>query len=209
MIGFIYIMSNESLKEGLLKIGMSSRHPGHFRKKELETTGVPGKFRVEYVALTRNYELVEKAVHRELDYCRYRKNREFFHINLWLALNSVYSQKAGNILWEEKSKSFAYEKDKTYRIEEFYEDGSLRKIVSVKNLLKCGLCEEYYRNGTLKCSTNFVLGVEHGMKKIFDGKGKLQCKGNMFEGKKQGEWILNHNNRVENRYYDSGKKVGT
>ncbi|MDB3993888.1 GIY-YIG nuclease family protein [Gammaproteobacteria bacterium] len=209
MIGFIYIMSNESFKEGLLKIGMSSRHPGHFRKKELETTGVPGKFKVDYVALTQNYDLIEKAVHKDLEYCRYSKSREFFQVNLWVALASVYNQKAGKILWEEKSKGFAHERDKIYRIEEFHKDGTLRKIVSFKNLLKWGSYEKYHRNGTLMVRTNFVRGVEHGMKKVFDGKGKLLTKGHMFEGKKQGEWVSTVKHGDEKRYYDLGKKVGT
>jgi len=56
--GFIYIMSNDSFKESLLKIGKSSRHPESFRKKELETTGVPGKFRVEYVVFTNGFDSV-------------------------------------------------------------------------------------------------------------------------------------------------------
>ena len=210
MIGFIYIMSNDSLKGGMLKIGMSSRHPGHYRKKELETTGVPGKFKVEYVALTHNYDQVEKAVHRDLEYCRYKKNREFFLVDLWLALASVYNQKKGKVLWEEKSKGFAHKKDKIYRIKDLYRDGILRKVVSFKNLMKWGSYEEYHRNGNLKMRTNFVRGVENGMRKEFSGDGKLLTKGHMFEGKKQGEWlrtVAKHGD--EKRYYDLGKKVGT
>ena len=60
MNGFLYIMSNDSFKESLLKIGKSSRHPESFRKRELATTGVPGKFWVEYVVLLRTLMTMTK-----------------------------------------------------------------------------------------------------------------------------------------------------
>ena len=82
MKGFIYIMSNDSFKESLLKIGKSSRHPESFRKKELETTGVPGEFQVEYVVFTNGFDEYEKKIHKLFDKERYAKNREFFTVDL-------------------------------------------------------------------------------------------------------------------------------
>ena len=44
MAGFVYVMSNPSLSEGLLKIGKSDKDPTKYRVDELQTTGVPEPF---------------------------------------------------------------------------------------------------------------------------------------------------------------------
>ena len=51
MAGWIYVMSNSSFQQGIVKIGKSERDPSIYRKKELETSGVPSAFCVEYKAL--------------------------------------------------------------------------------------------------------------------------------------------------------------
>jgi hypothetical protein len=78
MAGFVYIMSNEAYKNGLLKIGMSSSDPTEFRRDELYTTGVPSPFKVEYFAFVDDHERVEKKVHRQLKDKRPNYQREFF-----------------------------------------------------------------------------------------------------------------------------------
>ena len=50
MAGFVYIMSNPSFADGRIKIGKSDRDPEEFRKSELNSTGVPEPFKVEYSA---------------------------------------------------------------------------------------------------------------------------------------------------------------
>jgi hypothetical protein len=78
MAGFVYIMSNEAFKDGLLKIGMSSSDPTEFRRDELYTTGVPSPFKVEYFAFVDDHERIEKKVHRQLKDKRPNYQREFF-----------------------------------------------------------------------------------------------------------------------------------
>ena len=88
MIGFVYIMSNESFNDGLIKIGYSERDPSH-RKKELEETGVPLPFLVEYYALVEDPLTVEKNVHSSLSEYRKAANREFFTCDIKTAINTI------------------------------------------------------------------------------------------------------------------------
>ena len=46
MLGYVYVMSNEAMP-GKYKIGCTSRHPDE-RANELNTTGIPKPFVVEY-----------------------------------------------------------------------------------------------------------------------------------------------------------------
>jgi hypothetical protein len=78
MAGFVYIMSNEAFKEGLLKIGMSSSDPTEFRSHDLYTTGVPSPFKVEYFAFVNDHERIEKIIHKRLEHKRPNYQREFF-----------------------------------------------------------------------------------------------------------------------------------
>ena len=77
MAGFIYVMSNPAMPN-LVKVGKSDRDPETFRKKELETTGVPEPFKVEYYAFVDDHNSVEKDVHSDLSKYRNKPNREFF-----------------------------------------------------------------------------------------------------------------------------------
>jgi hypothetical protein len=89
MAGFIYIMSNPSFIVGRVKIGKSDRDPMEFRKYELETTGVPEPFKVEYFAFVDDHHSVEKAVHAALEACRGNKLREFFDISVSEAVSII------------------------------------------------------------------------------------------------------------------------
>ena len=82
MAGFIYIMSNPSFVNGRVKIGKSERDPEEFRKFELETTGVPESFKVEYYAYTDHHDEVERTVHSKLRHLRPNKQREFFDVSV-------------------------------------------------------------------------------------------------------------------------------
>ncbi|MDD9885172.1 MAG: GIY-YIG nuclease family protein [Gammaproteobacteria bacterium] len=81
MIGYVYIMSNPSLAENLLKIGKSDNHPSE-RKKQLETTGVPGSFVIEYYIEVENHDELERKIHHELRQQRPNKAREFFDVSV-------------------------------------------------------------------------------------------------------------------------------
>jgi len=84
--GFVYILSNPSILDGLLKIGMTSGNV-EVRAKALQTTGVPAQFKIEYRAEVPDCGLVELVVHRRLASDRYAPNREFFSVSLDRAIS--------------------------------------------------------------------------------------------------------------------------
>jgi len=72
-------LSNEAMP-GLIKIGQSAADPDN-RAVELDTTGVPASFFVEYKGLFPDYARLERLVHLHLAEYRYRQTREFFRIS--------------------------------------------------------------------------------------------------------------------------------
>lgn len=79
MSGFIYILSNESMP-GLLKIGYTERHPKE-RLRELQSTGVPTPFKLEFAVWSKSATWIERLAHREVK-GRQNQNREFFKVNI-------------------------------------------------------------------------------------------------------------------------------
>jgi len=78
--GYIYCLSNESYSDKY-KIGCT-KHDPFIRIKQLNTTGVPTPFKLEFAKRVMNYSDKEKEIHNKLDIHRVNKNREFFKINL-------------------------------------------------------------------------------------------------------------------------------
>ena len=99
MIGFIYIMSNPA-HPGLLKIGQTSKDPD-IRRNDLNSTGVPEDFILEYRALTSDYHRLEKEIHQKLNNYRYRQDREFFKIEVQDAITTIKAV-AGDRIESEK-----------------------------------------------------------------------------------------------------------
>jgi hypothetical protein len=85
--GFVYILSNASMP-GLLKIGLSTKVPTE-RAAELNTTGVPSPFVVEYYCLVTEAAALEATVHRKLASVRHTNDREFFRLSLEAAIAVV------------------------------------------------------------------------------------------------------------------------
>jgi len=90
--GFVYILSNPAMP-GLIKIGKTRLHPVD-RAAQLQTTGVPAGFKVEYACRTPDPEVVEKAMHVAFGPKRVSDRREFFRIDLAqaIALLSLHHQ---------------------------------------------------------------------------------------------------------------------
>ncbi len=80
--GFIYILTNPFLKDGIVKIGMTSRN-AEVRASELydRSTGVPSPFEVFYQAHVAHREVAEQLVHLRLSKFRTSPNREFFEVS--------------------------------------------------------------------------------------------------------------------------------
>lgn len=86
---FIYIASNEFMP-GLIKVGKTTTNPPR-RLRDLETTGVPGRFELELSLIVSNCEQSEKDAHRVLKSYRVSVKREFFKISVKDAIELVLS----------------------------------------------------------------------------------------------------------------------
>lgn len=85
-IGYIYILKNDAFPH-LLKIGYTTRKMEH-RVKELQTTGVPGSYKVVYQVETINPKEKEQQIHSIMWKCRAAKS-EFFEISIANAKNII------------------------------------------------------------------------------------------------------------------------
>jgi hypothetical protein len=77
---YVYVLSNPSFDENLLKIGFTRKNPSE-RAEELCTTGLPTPFVVECFITTTNGSKLEKVIHKYLKEYRESSTREFFRIN--------------------------------------------------------------------------------------------------------------------------------
>lgn len=89
MKGFVYVLSNNSYRSELIKIGQSGYHPTKRAKELSSETSVPEPFVVEYCALVDNFEQLEKKVHEALQSYRNTENREFFNCPIPLAITTI------------------------------------------------------------------------------------------------------------------------
>lgn len=83
VIGYIYIMRNESYSASIFKIGFTKNLPEE-RAKQLYSgkTGVPQPFKVITACKVGDYKLAEKTIHKCLKPYRVNARREFFEIPL-------------------------------------------------------------------------------------------------------------------------------
>ena len=88
--GYIYILSNPAFKDGLFKIGMTTRSADS-RAFEIYTgsTGVPAPFKVEYTFPVSRCALAEQRVFEELRDYRYSEHRGFFEVPKKLARQTI------------------------------------------------------------------------------------------------------------------------
>jgi len=102
MAGFIYIMSNPAFPN-LLKIGKSKKDPTTDRVNELNQTGVPEPFKVEYYAFVEDEDYLERVVHQKFASQRPNKNREFFSVDCVEAIDVIrqLSKPKSKIKYEE------------------------------------------------------------------------------------------------------------
>ncbi len=84
--GYVYVMSNPSMP-GIVKIGRSI-DPNR-RGSELQSTGVPTPFKIEYAAMVRDMSKVERELHERFASQRVNRNREFFNLPVDEAVNAV------------------------------------------------------------------------------------------------------------------------
>jgi hypothetical protein len=95
--GWVYVLSNTTMPK-LVKIGFSNKDPV-LRAKDLNHTGLPDKFVVEYDVLVINPHELEQNVHKRLQDKR-KKGKEFFECTLEEAIAVIWETCKGKILLE-------------------------------------------------------------------------------------------------------------
>jgi hypothetical protein len=88
MAGFVYVMSNPAFPH-LVKIGKSTKDPTKERVSELNHTGVPAAFKVEYFAFVTDEDGLERKLHSKFSQQRFSANREFFQIGIAEAILGI------------------------------------------------------------------------------------------------------------------------
>lgn len=83
--GWVYVISNDAMP-GLVKVGFSSKDPD-LRASELNHTGSPHPYIVDYEVLTEHPRDIEQRVHRKLS--EYREGREWFRCAPEFAVSAV------------------------------------------------------------------------------------------------------------------------
>jgi len=141
-IGFIYVLTNKAMRN-LVKIGCSQKNP-HLRKAELESTGVPAPFDLEYFAIVHDFQASERKLHRDLSEFRYSMNREFFELSAFDAVKHVQEILSEDIIHENFSETYGEQ------------DGEI--IISSEQRELLDLCSErieFYlgKNGCLTSAT--------------------------------------------------------
>jgi len=88
MRGFLYVASNPAMP-GLLKVGYTTRAVSQ-RLVELASTGVPGKFKLEFYCEIESAEVLERKTHSALR--NYHHNKEFFKCGVREVVRAVKTQ---------------------------------------------------------------------------------------------------------------------
>lgn len=111
--GWVYVISNEAMPD-LIKVGYSTKDP-HLRALELNNTGSPRPYVVEYDALVHAPREIEQQIHKELR--GKRDGKEWFRCSVREAVAAIHSITA------------------TKRIAESYRDRSALDIAPAPNVL--------------------------------------------------------------------------
>jgi|GEM_PF-5686181 len=202
-------MSNPSFPE-LLKIGCTGKDP-ELRKAELHGTGVPTPFHIEYLAWTKDFDVLEKKVHKRLRSYRELKNREFFRVPITIAVQVIRELGNGSVVHEEFGAGSEEKINKPFIHEVFHNNGQLKKTTSYSEGMKQGQCKEFFEDGTMKSRTNYVNNIENGMRKHFNQEGNLIKIGPMVNGSLHGYWRLydkKSGSLTEEGVYFHNNKVG-
>lgn len=115
MSGFVYIMSNPAFPH-LLKIGKSKKDPTIDRVSELNQTGVPFPFKVEYFVMVGDESGLEKSLHGHFADRRVNTNREFFELELTVAIQALEAQadKFGGVKYVENHTAHRIQSSKLF-----------------------------------------------------------------------------------------------
>ncbi|MGM9991167.1 DUF874 family protein [Desulfovibrio piger] len=100
MKGYVYIISNQAMP-GIFKIGFTLKDP-ELRAKELDSTGVPFPFVVEYEILVDDPHALEQRVHKSLR--AQREGKEWFRCSFTQAVQMIRACYQGKVYLEQHFK---------------------------------------------------------------------------------------------------------
>ncbi len=124
MKGWVYIISNPSMP-GLVKVGYSTKDP-ELRARELDNTGSPHSYIVEYEMLIEHPFQIEQKAHKELGKCREKK--EWFRCSCEEAIVAIQRVAKGQIITESFKR--ADREDAERRREDQEKTESRRKLIN-------------------------------------------------------------------------------
>jgi len=96
MPGWVYVMSNPAMP-GLVKVGQTANHPTE-RARQLENTGVPHRYIVEYHAEVDHPYALEQRVHASLK--NFHDGKEWFRCSIEIAIATIRDGAHGKIYKE-------------------------------------------------------------------------------------------------------------
>lgn len=96
MRGWVYVMSNRSMPN-LVKVGFSTKDPD-LRAKELDHTGTPHPYVVDYEALVHHPYKVEQKAHKLL--AQFNEGKEWFRCSAEDAIYAIKQATVGEVLQE-------------------------------------------------------------------------------------------------------------
>lgn len=171
MKGWVYVISNPSMP-GLLKIGYSLKDPS-IRARELEGTGMPTPYRVEYAALVDDPHRIEQSLHDR--FAHFRKRKEWFAMTLDTLVPTVR---------EVLKDRYVELGESLYRFSNNVNRND--KIVKSQFESRCLACGARFPNGNVHDCDSYrrmqAKGHAHPLDKSFDswkrsyGKKTLQCR---------------------------------
>lgn len=86
--GFIYFLKNDSMP-GLIKIGMTTKHPRERMHELSRATACPEPFEMLAFFDVTDARYAEQQIHRELDGYRFNHSREFFNLSYAVLQNTA------------------------------------------------------------------------------------------------------------------------
>lgn len=111
MKGWVYVISNQAMN-GLVKVGYSTKDP-ELRAEELNHTGSPHPYVVEYEVLLENPYQIEQKVHKLLK--DVHEGKEWFRCSIEEAIAAIYQTVGDAIITENFKKTQREKAEQIYR----------------------------------------------------------------------------------------------
>lgn len=120
MKGWVYLISNPAMP-GLIKVGHSTKDP-ELRAQELNNTGAPTPYSVEYEMLVEDPYRIEQQAHKALG--SFREGREWFRCSCEEAIAAIQREAGGRAINETFKRA---DREQAERIRKDQEKAELRQ----------------------------------------------------------------------------------